>query len=366
MASYTAYYLTFKTGVHLGRYTGPAQTGQLGLQKTEVYIPADTLFSALCQTWATFYGSDTLETFLNRYGTDGTHLPFRLTSAFPFAGDVRFFPKPLVNFKIDGANDSKKVKKIQFVSQNVFQAVLNGETPTLSEDLLINSGKMWIETSEKKALETLLKPSEKEKTKKDNVEKDDLTVWTTDGRPRVTLDRGSHDSQIWHVQALAFKESCGLWFAVEFDSSNNTEKIEDKIDTLLSVLADAGIGGERNAGYGLFELKKKSIELDPGHSSSRFVTLSPICPKDEAELQTLISEDASYSLNPRSGWGNSSGTPFARKKVMMFDEGSVLTKSDGQVGRLVGDLEPDGDAACTHRVYRYGYAWPVGIKGEQS
>ena len=50
---------------------------------------------------------------------------------------------------------------------------------------------------------------------------------------------------------------------------------------------------------------------------------------------------------------------------MMFDEGSVLTKTGGQVGRLVDALEPDSNNACTHPVYRYGYAWPVGIKGKK-
>ena len=364
MASYTAYHLTFNTGLHLGRYTGPAQTGQLGLQKTEVYIPADTLFSALCQTWATFYGSTDLETFLDRYTAGETQLPFRLTSAFPFAGDVRFFPKPLIqpNIKME---DHKKFKKVQFVSHNVFKAILDGETPEL-EGFLINGGKMWVDAAEKEQLETLLTPPEKDKNEKENGAENDLTVWKADSRPRVTLDRESHESQIWHVETLTFNKCCGLWFAVEFDDTNDTEKIEDKIDTLLSVLGDAGIGGERNAGYGLFEFKKRSVKIETAAKSSRFVTLSPICPKHKNELQTLVSKDASYSLNPYGGWGNSTGTPFARKKVMMFDEGSVLTKAAGQIGRLVQDLKPDGDAACTHSVYRYGYAWPVGIKGESS
>ena len=388
MPSYTTYDLTFRTGLHLGRYTGPAQTGQLGLQKTEVYIPADTLFSALCQTWATFYGSDELETFLNRYKADEVHVPFRLTSAFPFAGGVRFFPKPLVNLYTGDAKDDKKVKNVQFVSHNVFKAILNGKTPELVADHLINGGKMWVDACEKKQLEALristeefsdtqkctvdtcekeqleteLKPSEKDKEEKQNGTEDDLTVWKTDTRPRVTLDRGTHESQIWHVETLTFNEGCGLWFAVAFDDPDDGQKTDDKnkIHTLLWALGDTGIGGERNAGYGLFEFKEKSVELDTAAGSSRFVTLAPICPKSEGELKTLVlKEDVTYSLNPHSGWGNSTGTPFRRKKVMMFTEGSVLHTTDKHVGRLV-DLRPD---AWAHPVYRYGYAWQVGIKG---
>lgn len=365
MPSYTAYQLTFKTALHLGRYTGPAQTGQLGLEKTEVYIPADTLFSALCQTWATFYGSSALEIFLNRYTADVTDLPFRLTSAFPFAGKVRFFPKPLVNLKIDDVSKYKKIKKIQFVSHSVFQAILNGETPALNEDLLINNGKIWVDASEKHELETLLKSSnaEAEEADTDSQKQDDLTVWKTDGRPRVTLDRGSYDSQIWHVETLQFNKNCGLWFAAEFGSDDAADT-ETKINTLLTVLGDTGIGGERNAGYGLFKFTKKSVEIDTATGNSQFVTLSPLCPKDKDELKTLISGDVLYILTNCGGWGNSTGTPFQRTQVMMFSEGSILATIAEHPGRLVPLMQP-GDDVRPHFVYRYGYAWPVGIKGDQ-
>ena len=355
MPSYTAYDLTFKTALHLGRYTGPAQTGQLGLEKTEVYIPADTLFSALCQTWATFYGSTEIEAFLNRYKTD---VPFLLTSAFPFAGCVRFFPKPLqkLNVNLDPTHH-KQIKKVQFVSQNVFGAILSGDSPKFSEDLLINGGRMWVDTKEKEALKELLN----EETDTD----DDITVWKTDRRPRVSLDRGTHESQIWHLETLQFNKKCGLWFATQF-RNDDPENIKTKIDTLLTVLGDAGIGGERNAGYGMFEFEKKSVEIDTAGGSDRFVTLAPLCPKSKSELETLIlGNNVSYNLTTCGGWGNSTGTPFRRTSVMMFSEGSVLTNTKAQMGRLVNELQPANDPACTHPVYRYGYAWPVGIKGGQ-
>ena len=365
MAAYTAYELTFKTVLHLGRYTGPAQTGQLGLEKTDTYIPADTLFSALCQTWAIFYGNNALEAFLDSYTKGKVDLPLRLTSAFPYAGSVRFFPKPLVNLKIEDVSEYKKIKKIQFVSHSIFQAILNGETPALNEDLLINNGKMWVNASEKNELETLLKPSnaEAEETDTDNQKKDDLIVWKTDGRPRVTLDRGSYDSQIWHVETLQFNKNCGLWFAAEFESDNAADT-ETKIDTLLTVLGDTGVGGERNAGYGLFEFTKKSVEIDTATGSSQFVTLAPLCPKNGDELKTLISGDVLYLLTNCGGWGNSTGTPFQRTQVMMFSEGSVLATIEGHPGRLVPLMSP-GDDVRPHSVYRYGYAWPVGIQGDQ-
>ena len=54
MATYTVYRLTFRKQLHLGRSIGAAQTGSLGLEKTACYIPADVLFSALCEMWRRF------------------------------------------------------------------------------------------------------------------------------------------------------------------------------------------------------------------------------------------------------------------------------------------------------------------------
>ena len=357
MATYTAYELTFKTGLHLGRYTGPAQTGQLGLEKTEVYIPADTLFSALCQTWATFYDDASLKIFLDHYTADETYLPFRLTSAFPFAGDVRFFPKPLLNLNVDlDPAHYKQLKKVQFVSQNVFGTILSDESPGFREDLLINGGKMWVDAEEKEHLKQLLNGE---------TDDDDLTVWQTSRRPRVTLDRESHESQIWHVETLQFNQNCGLWFAAQF-GANDSANTKAKVDALLNALGDAGIGGERNAGYGMFSVQQGSVDMETADGSDQFVTLAPICPNSKDELEALISGDGiSYNLTTCGGWGNSTGTPFRRQTVMMFGEGSVLKTIEGESGRLV-PLTPLSSDACEHSVYRYGYAWPVGIKGGQT
>ena len=87
------------------------------MEETAISIPADTLFSAVCQTWRTFYGEGYLTDFLARYETDE---PFLLTSAFPFADDIRFFPKPLIDFNINVDDDRKKLKQVRYLSEDVF------------------------------------------------------------------------------------------------------------------------------------------------------------------------------------------------------------------------------------------------------
>ena len=336
MGTHSVYRLTFKTQLHLGRASGPAQEGSLGLEKTETYIPADTLFSAICQMWTTFYDAESLTTFLKGYTEDSTVLPFMLTSTFPFAKDVYFFPKPLML-----STPSKKSKRVRFVSQSLFQNIVSGTPPEFNENQLVNGEEVWMTPEEREQLETS--------------DDDDFTIWTTNTRPRVTLGSRNSGSEIWHVQTVQFNTDCGLWFAAQFDSDETKHKIE----TLLRVLGDTGIGGERNAGYGTFDFTETTLEIPTPETGSQFVTLAPICPKSPEQLTRLLTGNIAYTLNPLTGWVSSTGTASRRKQVNMFAEGSVLHASDTHIGRLV-DLRPDN---WEHPVYRYGYAWQVGTKG---
>ena len=366
METYTVYRLTFKTQLHLGRTSGPAQEGSFGLEKTVIYIPADTLFSAICQTWSTFYDTQSLTVFLNGYAEDNAVLPFALTSAFPYADNVYFLPKPLplreskdTPEKVN-AEAKKKIKKLQFVSGSLFQYIISGHLPYFSgeesitinatEICSMNSEKVWGTTEERDQLKELLTDNDREKS-------DDNTpvIWKTATRPRVSIDRQTDESSIWHVETVQFNTGCGLWFAAQFDSDETKHKIE----TLLRVLGGTGIGGERNAGYGMFDFTEATLEMPTPEAGSQFVTLSPICPKSPEQLAQLLKGDIAYTLNPLKGWVSTTGTASLRKQVNMFAEGSVLHASETQIGRLV-DLRPDN---WEHPVYRYGYAWQVGTKG---
>ena len=322
MSKHVTYHLNFRSPLHLGRRG-------VGLEETEISIPADTLFSAICQTWRMFYGEEHLTDFLAQYETGE---PFLLTSAFPFAGNTRFFPKPLIDLKVNADDERKKLKKVRFLSERRFRQIVNGEEIAFDPDDLSNDGQLWIHDDDKCS----------------------RTVWTTDKRPRVTLDRQSSTSEIWHLGGVKFHENCGLWFDAKFDA----EKTQAQIETILRVLGDTGIGGERSAGYGIFDLHSEPTEIESEREADRFVTLSPICPRDADELNGLIQGDVGYTLEERSGWiGSAEGNGLRRQQVWMFAEGSVLAGNGARIGRLV-DLKPD---ACPHPVWRYAYAWPIKI-----
>ena len=339
MATYTVYRLTFRKQLHLGRSTGAAQAGSLGLEKTACYIPADVLFSAICEMWRQFYDAKSLTVFLDGYTQAAAELPFMLTSAFPFAGDVYFFPKPLTF-----THPSKESKSVAFVSQSCFESIISGNTPEFDKNDLVNGGEVWMSREEKERLQTS--------------NKDNIRIWETLTRPRVTIGSRSAGSEIWHVQSVTFDTDCGLWFTARFDS----EATQQKIETLLRVLGDSGIGGERNAGYGMFDFKTQQVdfEMSTPAAGDAFVTLSPICPKSPNQLEHLLSrDDIAYDLHTSTGWVNRAGNAASRKAVNRFVEGSVLHASARQIGCFV-NLTPDNWA---HPVYRYGYAWQVGITG---
>ena len=327
MSQHVTYYLNFRSPIHLG------QRG-VGLEATEISISADTLFSAICQTWRTFYGEQSLTNFLDRYKTDE---PFLLTSAFPFAGDIRFFPKPLIDLNVNAGDDRKALKQVRYLSEGRFRQVANGAPIAFDAADLINDGQLWIHGNERAQFQ------------------DNPTVWKTDKRPRVTLDRQSSASEIWHLGGVKFHEGCGLWFDAKFD----TEGTQTQIETILRVLGDTGIGGERSAGYGLFDFHRQLVEPQSEVKMDRFVTLSPICPRDADELDRLIQGgDIGYTLEERSGWiGSIEGNGLRRQQIWLFGEGSVLNGDGSRVGRLV-DLKPD---ARLHPVWRYAYAWPIKI-----
>lgn len=326
------------------RFRGPLHVGERGIgqEATRAHVPADTLFSALCTMWRELYGVEDLEGALLPAFQTGA--PFRLSSAFPFAGDVRFYPRPLLPLDVD---DQKSLRRVRFVSESVFTALLRGETPPFHAALRINGGAAWVSREEKEALARFTDDASGE-----------IALWKRTVVPRVSLDRVTSRSAIWQFGRVLFAEDCGLWFATTFEPG-----WRGAFESALRLLGDSGLGGERGAGNGLFTPEAQASLLGARASSpAAFVTLSPCCPKDAAEAAALTTGDAvSYELLPRRGWiGSPEAGNLRRQMVWMFAEGSVLSGAGdaAQAGRLVS-VKPD---ASPHDVLRYGLAFPVGIQ----
>ncbi|GIX48029.1 MAG: type III-A CRISPR-associated RAMP protein Csm4 [Candidatus Tectimicrobiota bacterium] len=343
MAEFVTYRLHFRAPLHIG------ERG-VGLEATRTHVPADTLFSALCMAWRTLYGVEALEQDVLDWFTEAEagSEPFLLSSAFPYAGEVRLFPKPLARLGHLEAEDEKAFKRVRWVSERVFAALVSGEALRFEKKHCLNGGTVWVSEVEKAALA----PWTDDAT-------EDIVLWKEAVVPRVTLDRLTQASEIWHFGEVRFAPGVGLWFAVDFNQDHG-DGLRQRFEACLRLLGDSGLGGERGAGRGLFELEPVREEpLPEAEAASHFVTLSPLCPRRE-ELAILLAEGAAYELMPRRGWVTSpEAANLRRQMVWMFAEGSLFPRPEGmRLGRLVS-VKPE---RCPHAVWRYGYAFPVGVK----
>lgn len=337
--------LSFRSPLHIG------ERG-VGLEVTRTHLPADTLFSALCVAWRQLYGvnalcDDVLSWFTEIEGSE----PFFLSSAFPYADKVELFPRPLVqssNVQID-EEDHKAFKRVRFVSKRVFTAMVSKEALVFRKEDCVNKGVVWVHEEEKAALSAF----------RDDAT-DEIVLWKTAVVPRVTLDRITSASQIWHFGEVLFREGAGLWFAADFNDYEHGDELRFRFEACLRLLGDTGLGGERGSGHGLFSFQSGSLELPDVQNANAFVTLAPLCPKDTTELASLTGNGASYELMPRRGWVTSpEGSNLRRKMIWMFAEGSVLTGGANPRPGFLVNVKPD---PCPHDVWRYGYAFPVGVK----
>jgi len=124
MSEISAYKLEARSPFHFG-------VRGVGVEATSVVCHSDTLFSALCLMIRKLHGEEKLKALLSLFPIDGAEKmpPFRLSSAFPYAGEVLFFTRPMMGAKglPEDAKTAKSVKKVGFVSQNIFEGIRRGE-----------------------------------------------------------------------------------------------------------------------------------------------------------------------------------------------------------------------------------------------
>lgn len=298
----------------------------VGREATSRIIHSDTLFGAICWSWKILHGEDELVDLLSRF-TSGRP-PFLISSAFPFIGDLYLMPKPLAGSR--GFESDKKARKSWLVSHSIFQKITSGEDVT---DYRVIEGGAVVSPEEAPGVEDLLETS---------------PPWTTTDLPRVSLDRLTMQSDIYHVGEVRFAKGCGLYVLVDF----RDRSIKNKLEGALRLLGDEGIGGERSCGKGLFSLDSTSVRA--GSDDGDKAVLLSLCRPGSDEVQALSS--SSYDLVLRRGWA---GTSSHRKRgLRMLSEGSVVPRS---VSGSIAEAISLGD----RRVYSYGLALKAGMRGSE-
>ncbi len=327
--SYTCYRLQFRDGFHV------AAEGY-GEESVSPTIASDTLYSAICAAAYKLFGEEGVQPLLQPDR-------LRITSTFPFIRHNEetieyFFPRPMgfMPLQKEAVPYSllKRVKKVAYLSQSVFERVIHGEVPIPEESAI--SGMLWTEKGH--ALPA---------------------VYRVLIRPRVALDRITQASQIYHFAEVYYHHNAGLFFLATWTDENVARIFEAS----LSLLADEGIGADRSMGKGLFSIEKDHLELYLPEDTSTRVLLSRYSPRQE-ELTFWEADRSWYAIVSQKGWISLPGAmTLRRRRTRFLAEGSMLSFKEPiePLGRLVEVLSPRDEPDLAYPIFRNGQAFSIPV-----
>lgn len=329
------YKLRFKGSVHFG------DTG-IDLENVQEYISSDTLFSALINAMSIYEGSKKVEMLIERF-LHNPLPPFFITSLFVYNRDFYFLPRPLNELSLlDRLRESrvnelkdlkwKELKKLKWVEKSYFLRWLRQDIKEEEIEEMLNNQAFYKE------------------------------AFVREIRPRVTLDRVTNQSSLYHCGYIHFRRDAGLYGLVAFRDDDFVERFKE----LILLLGETGLGGEKTYGCGRFEVEFK----DPDRTFTEILniqtedyTLLSLYHPSEEEKEELADNLLYYETVRKRGWITSGrhALPLKRKSVGFIVEGSVLRKPFR--GTLI-DVTPDNPPAgiLNHPVYRYGYAFIAPFK----
>lgn len=357
------YQLRFPGGLHIG-------TRGVDLEESGLGIPSDTLFSAIVDAWSRT-GGDVAE-FIKPFLADDFDPPFLLTSAFPRAGNVRFYPLPVEVEKLFTKDIAEAfgddLGEIRFCSEPIFQRARKGrmldeflfeqdERKLAPMGLALQNGELWLTRAEAHQLQPAFGSG--------NRTEDELRalryqrVWESTRVPRVTVNRIDQVSTIFHAGRLAFAEGCGLWFGIQWrkpDRQIGERTYEQAVRDCLEILSGEGLGGERTTGYGAFVHEvSEQVDFDEPKPGELVFLLSRYSPL--GDTAALTHAQASYRLAPVAGWFRRQGLAAQRRKrLMLVAEGSLVVPNKIPAGRVL-DVAPD--FIKPEAIYRSGLALAV-------
>ncbi len=322
-----------KAFIYKLHFTAPIQISSdpLSLEKSEVMIHSDTLFSAIANSYAMLFNVE--ESFFR-------NPPFSISSAFPFYNDTLFIKPPYIKWNVDEMerqNYRKKIKKCVFISLNVMKKIVNNEKISLKEKFFALNGFF----SEKEV------PS---------------FVYSILERPHSSVSNLTGETHIFYTSSVSFSKGAGLYFLVKFKD----ESEKKHFDAAIYLLSDTGIGGKRSIGHGMFHPEDGGVFQWDYKDGDYFINLSLYHPTEQ-EIKNGILENAHFSTINRQNWIFSNGTarPVRSKSVRMFLEESVFNNVSGATGDMV-DITPsvpESIGKISHRIYRNGKLFKIPIPG---
>ena len=296
-------------------------------------LHSDTLTAALASVRALSGKDGDLKKFLDS---------FALSSAFPYCGDVLFFPKPngKLNVAVDGLEEKdcrKLLKKVTYVASSIWKKLITGEK------LIVKRCQIYGQYLIDECKDVFVPPMVSKITQRVKV-------------PRID----NEDATPFAFEWTYFRKDCGLYCLLDAESD-----VASEVEGLFNELGEQGIGSDRNVGGGHFETDAKgNFEMTDVPDSNGTMLLSMYIPSEQ-ELPTLNVEKSRYQLMKRGGYiagSLSDNLRHLRKNtVHMFAAGSVFNTATSVFGKVV-DLRPTWKDGDLHPVYRSGRSLSINIK----
>lgn len=320
----------------------------IGQEETGEFPHSDTLFAALISVWRLMYDPDEFGSLVKGCTEFEGLPPFRISSGFPYIGDVCFLPRPAIPL-VGSDGDRKQGKKVSHVSWRRADDLANSDVPAnVHPEDTLSSGGLWIHPQEKASIREALGLSA-------DADITQARPWSSADREsmaRVTVDRLNDASSLYYQGMVRFADGCGFYILAECLDDRYREPLEDG----LRVLGEQGLGGRRSVGLGQFTLTVDSKEaLGAMEGERNTYWLLSLYHPTEREAQLGLLGDARYKLITRRGWIYSpDGTGQRRRAIRMLREGSLLPR--GAAGDVV-DVRPR--AGFPHPIWRSGIALTI-------
>jgi CRISPR-associated protein Csm4 len=325
------------TQFHLGESTSFEDSV---LHKSSEIIHSDTLFSALVCIAAKI-GIPNPEKILGKGLISSCFYVMEKEKSNLF-----FLPRPTV--PLFGEMPFKAIKKIKYVSLGVFKSGIPvfswfakaKNQDKLHDDLIV--GNNWIAT--KKEFEEM--NIEFSQAKK-------LQLYQLQTLPQVRVHTDEDENNLYQVERLQIQdnslidEKLEIHFYFLFDG-----ELTNNLKTVLHLLQDEGLGGQRSIGFGLFS----DVEIISGTEifslkGTTYMNLSLLSPLKNNENDDFSELKESYYQTILRG-GRNLASNWYLKQVLMLKEGAII--SNKIKGNIV-DISIGNDGLNL----RYGKSFPL-------
>ena len=329
MTTFKIYKLHFTAPLHIGNRRDDEGVSMKTIQ-------SDTLMAALTAVLVK----------VGHKVPDNGDLGFMVSSLFPYYQRKEnetctyFLPMPLQSRlpNLADVGNAKKVKKIRWVDADFYPRILSDEN-------LFNGTSEHIDHIHGEFLTPAVVP--------DRFIRSEVCQ-----RVKIEDRTGKEDALPYYVDRITFAHGAGFYFLATGDTQ--------LLDKGMNILAQEGIGTDRNVGYGFFSFTTDEITIETPADANHVVSMSLLIPANKQQLQELFaSDEIAYELVRRGGWITSTPHQQLRKNAIYgFLPGSVFHKPNTDACGTIVDLAPDivKHSADSHPVWRDGRAIMLPIK----